>query len=139
MVERLAECNPQRAERLHVVLSTVAGQRAAIAAHRDRFYAARGDSGVLPGSEEQPGTAVFSALDGYLRDMAAVQERERIAGQLLDSVIQRVTVVGLTLAGADGLRMAPEARERIREAADGLDDVIRAIRDLVFNQEYPMR
>ena len=37
-----------------------------------------------------------------------------------------------------GLRMAPEARKRIKEAADGLDDVIRAIRDLVFNQQYPM-
>lgn len=46
-------------------------------------------------------------------------------------------MVGLTLAGAEGLMMAREARERIEEAADSLDDAIRAMRDLIFNRQYP--
>jgi signal transduction histidine kinase len=139
MIERLAEHNPQHAEQLYAVLSTAAGQRAAIAARKDRLHAAgRGDSQLVPGQQDGPEAAAFTTLDSYLHDAAAVQERERIAGQLLDNVIRRVSTLGLTLAGAAGLTMAPEARKRIEEAADGLDDVIRAIRGVVFNQQYPM-
>jgi hypothetical protein len=72
MIERLTERNPQHAERLHGVLSTAAGQRAAIAGRKDRFHVPRrGGSEVLPARPQEPGTAAFSALDSYLRDMAA--------------------------------------------------------------------
>jgi signal transduction histidine kinase len=139
MIERLAEHNPQRAERLRAIGSTAAGQRAVIAACKDRFYAGgRGDGQLLPRRQDEPGAAAFSALDIYLRDMAVVQERERIAGELLDTVIQRVFAVGLTLEGAAGLTAKPEARQRIEEAIGDLDTVIRAIRDTVFNHPYPM-
>jgi signal transduction histidine kinase len=120
IIERLAERNPQHTKPLH------------------RFYADRSGGQQLPKRQDEPEAAAFAALDIYLRDMAVVQERERIAGELLDTVIQRVFAAGLTLEGAAGLTAKPEVRQRIEEAAADLDDVIRAVRDTVFNLPYPM-
>ena len=138
MIERLAERDPQHRERLHAIAGTAASQRAAIAACKRCFYAGgRAGGRLLPERQNEPEAAAFSALDIYLRDMAVVQERERIAGELLDDVIQRVFAAGLTLEGAAGLTTKPEVRQRIEEAADDLDTVIRAIRDAVFNLPHP--
>lgn len=134
MIERLAARNPQHAELLHAISSTAARQRVAIGARKDRFYAARRASGeLLAERQDEPGAAGFSALDIYLRDMAIVSERERIAGELLDNVIRRVFAAGLTLQGAAGLTTMPQVRQRIEEAAGDLDEVIRAIRNAVFD------
>jgi signal transduction histidine kinase len=139
MIERLAERNPQRAERLYAIGSTATRQRAAIAACKDRFYAGgRAGGQLLPGRQDEPEAAAFSTLDTYLRETAVVQERERIAGELLDNVIQRVFAAGLTLEDAAGLTTKPEAREQIEEVVGDLDNVIRAIRNTVFNLPYPM-
>ncbi len=138
MIKRLAERNPQRAEPLHAIGRTAATQRAAITARKHRFYAGgRADGQLLPKPQDEPEVADFSAQDIYLRDMAVAQERERIAGELLGNVIQRVFTAGLTLEGAAGLTAKPEVRQRIEEAVDDLDNVIRAIRDTVFNLPYP--
>lgn len=138
MIERLAGRHPQEANLLRAISSTAAREREAIGARKDRFYAARrsGDK-LLPKRQDGPGAAVLSALDIYLRDMAVVQERERIAGELLENVIRRVFSAGLTLQGAAGLTAEPEVRQRIAEAAGDLDEVIRAIRNAVFSFRHP--
>jgi two-component system, NarL family, sensor histidine kinase DevS len=69
--------------------------------------------------------------------MAVVQERDRIAGELRDKVTRRVFATGLTLCSAAGLRMHPEVRQRIEAAADELDEVIRVIRDALFDLPGP--
>jgi signal transduction histidine kinase len=138
IIGRLAERNLQHTELLHAIGGTAARQRAAIATWKHFYAAGRASGQLLPKRQNEPGAAAFSALDIYLRDMAAVQERERIAGELLDTVIQQVFAAGLSLEGAAGLTTEPEVRQRIEEAADDLDDLIRAIRDTVFNLPHPM-
>jgi signal transduction histidine kinase len=139
MIERLAERSPQHATLLHAISGTAARERVDIGARKDRFYAARRAGGQLPPKrQDEPEAAALAALDVYLRDMAVVQERERIAGELLDNVIRRVFAAGLTLQGAAGLTTEPEVHQRIEEAAEDLDEVIQAIRNTVFNLPYPV-
>jgi PAS domain S-box-containing protein len=59
------------------------------------------------------------------------QERERIARDLHDTVLQRLFGLGLELQ-ALGLRMEPSLTERVERAVDELDRIIRDIRTTVF-------
>jgi signal transduction histidine kinase len=134
MIDRLAKRNPQHAASLRAISSNAAASRAAIAADRQDRRAANRPNGrppTEPGYE--PDAWIISGLELYLRDMATVQERDRMAGELRDKVIQRVFAVGLTLQGAAGLTAQPEVRRRIDAAADELDEVIRVIRDALFS------
>jgi signal transduction histidine kinase len=133
MIDRLAKCNPQYAGRLRAISSTAVASRAAIAADRqDRRAADRPNGQPAPERWYEPDAWIVSGLEAYLRDMAIVQERDRMAGELRDKVIQRVFAAGLTLQGAAGLTTQPEVRRRIDAAAAELDEVIRVIRDALF-------
>ena len=59
------------------------------------------------------------------------EERERIARDLHDTVLQRLFGLGLELQ-ALGLRMEPALTERVERAVDELDRIIRDIRTTVF-------
>lgn len=59
------------------------------------------------------------------------EERERIARDLHDTVLQRLFGLGLELQ-ALGLRMEPVLTERVEHAVDELDRIIRDIRTTVF-------
>jgi len=59
------------------------------------------------------------------------EERERIARDLHDTVLQRLFGLGLELQ-AMGLRMEPVLTERVERAVDELDRIIRDIRTTVF-------
>lgn len=59
------------------------------------------------------------------------EERERIARDLRDTVLQRLFGLGLELQ-AIGLRMQPALTERVERAVDELDRIIRDIRTTVF-------
>ena len=138
MIDRLAERNPQYAGHLQAISGTAARQRAGIAAYcHDCGAAGRPGGQLLSGPRDEPEAAVTSALEAHLRDMAIVQERDRMAGELQDQVIQRVFAAGLTLDGAAGLAAQPEVRRRIEAAADELDEVIRVIRDALFSLPGP--
>jgi len=63
-----------------------------------------------------------------------VSERERIARDLHDSVIQRLFAVGLSLE-ATGRRPAAETAERLHRAVADIDDTIRSIRSSIFSLE----
>ena len=65
-------------------------------------------------------------------DLALVDERERIARDLHDTVIQRLFAVGLSLQGAASRAGADPAFERMRQAIDDIDDTIRDIRSAIF-------
>ena len=65
-----------------------------------------------------------------------VSEHERIARDLHDSVIQRLFAVGMSLQGL--LRLADGVlAERIDESVDSIDDVIREIRQTIFELNTP--
>ncbi len=63
-----------------------------------------------------------------------VSERERIARELHDTVIQRLFAVGLALE-ATSRRPAADMQARLQQAVDDIDDTIRAIRSSIFTLE----
>ncbi|HLV57627.1 MAG TPA: GAF domain-containing protein [Natronosporangium sp.] len=72
------------------------------------------------------------------REMIAVlQDRERIARDLHDVVIQRLFATGLQLQTAARLAVRPEVAQRITAAVDDLDTTIRDIRTAIFELRSP--
>ena len=82
------------------------------------------------------GIAIENArLHDLVRDRALTEDRDRIARDLHDSVIQRLFAIGLSLQGTARLVERPEAVMRIGEAIDKLDDTIRQLRTAIFDIE----
>jgi signal transduction histidine kinase len=82
------------------------------------------------------GIAIENArLHGIVRDRALTEDRDRIARDLHDSVIQRLFAIGLSLQGTARLVERPEAVLRIGEAIDKLDETIRQLRKAIFDIE----
>ena len=71
-----------------------------------------------------------------LDQLQATAERERIGRDLHDTVIQRLFALGMSLQSIERLAATPVA-ERIDHAVDGLDEVIRDIRETIFRLERP--
>jgi len=80
------------------------------------------------------GTAIEKAwLHARVRELDVVADRERIARDLHDTVIQRLFATGLSLQNA--VRLAaplPDVVDRIQLAVDELDEVVRQIRSSIF-------
>jgi signal transduction histidine kinase len=64
--------------------------------------------------------------------VAVFEDRDRIARDLHDLVIQRLYATGMSLQGAVGLIGTPEVAERVSVAVDALDETIREIRSSIF-------
>ena len=64
--------------------------------------------------------------------LALLADRDRIARDLHDHVIQRLFATGMSLQGALPLMMAPAAVDRVRRAVEDLDETIRDIRAAIF-------
>jgi len=64
--------------------------------------------------------------------LAVLEDRDRIARDLHDLVIQRLFATGLQLQGAIRLTGKPQVRERIEAAVDDLDATIRDVRASIF-------
>jgi len=72
------------------------------------------------------------------REMLAVLgDRERIARDLHDVVIQRLFAAGMQLQGAARHAVRPEIRQRIDSVVDDLDTTIRDIRGAIFELRTP--
>lgn len=66
------------------------------------------------------------------QDLALVSDRERIARDLHDVVIQRLFATGLQLQGIAAVAISPDVVRRLDEAVSDLDDTIKAIRGTIF-------
>ena len=101
-----------------------------------------------PGAMPLPGQAVemvrtFAAQAGIALELAEhrsdverlaiLQDRDRIARDLHDLVIQRLYATGMSLQGAMPLLSRPEAADRVSQAVDALDETIREIRSAIFS------
>lgn len=73
-----------------------------------------------------------SRLHERVAKVALLEDRERIARDLHDTVIQRLFALGLTMQSVTRLIDDPDVRSRLDEAVDALDDTVRDIRSLIF-------
>jgi PAS domain S-box-containing protein len=69
--------------------------------------------------------------------LAVTEDRERIARDLHDTVIQRLFAAGMSLQGTAARIDDPEARARLERAVDELDTTIREIRTAIFALQAP--
>lgn len=100
------------------------------------------------GDDEVPLLASFAAQAALAMERARAQEerellvvledRERIARDLHDVVIQRLFATGLQLQSTVPLAARPEIGQRINAAVDELDSTIRDIRRAIFELRTPM-
>jgi signal transduction histidine kinase len=72
------------------------------------------------------------ALQAQLTELTVARDRDRIAADLQENVIQQLLSAGMDLHGTATLVTEPEVRKRVLETADHLDDVLRLTRDAVF-------
>lgn len=64
--------------------------------------------------------------------MAVFEDRDRIAKDLHDLVIQRLYATGMSLQATISLISLPEVADRVNNAVDALDDTIKEIRSAIF-------
>jgi signal transduction histidine kinase len=91
------------------------------------------DEELVVGLAAAAGVAIENTrLQARMAELRVIEERERIARDLHDQVIQRLFATGLTLEAASARTGEPEVAERLARAVTDLDDTIRHIRTTVF-------
>lgn len=71
-------------------------------------------------------------LQSRLRQLTVLADRDRIAADLRDKVIQRIFAAGLTLQSAASRAPSGEVRRRIEASVEELDQAVRTLRDAIF-------
>jgi signal transduction histidine kinase len=83
---------------------------------------------------EQAALALQLADDQYrLAALALISERDRIARDLHDHVIQRLFAHGLHLQSAQARTRVPETQQRLSEMIDDVQDIITDVRTAIFD------
>jgi signal transduction histidine kinase len=96
------------------------------------------DSAMLATFAGQAALALERAQAQEEREMIAVlEDRERIARDLHDVVIQRLFATGLQLQTAARLSNKPEVIDRVNGSVEDLDTTIRDIRTAIFELRAP--
>jgi len=91
------------------------------------------DQELAVGLAAAAGLAIENArLHEQARIASLLEERERIARDLHDDVIQRLFATGLSLQAVSQMVSEPLATERIMRAVDDLDVSIRQVRSTIF-------
>lgn len=100
------------------------------------------DEELVVGLAGAAGVAIENArFAARLHELAVVEDRERIARDLHDTVIQRLFATGMSLQSTVGLvRSDPDAaRARIGQAVEDLDMTIKEIRMAIFAlEQHPL-
>lgn len=96
------------------------------------------DETLAVGLAAAAGAAIDNArLYSQVREVTLLEDRERIARDLHDTVIQRLFATGLMLQGAARLAERPEVVDRIIQAVDDLDATVREVRTSIFELHAP--
>lgn len=91
------------------------------------------DIAVVEAISRVAGAAIQVArLQTRLRHMAVIEDRQRIARDLHDSVIQDIFAVGLSLQGLSTRVSEMEVREQLDSSIDTLDGTVNTLRRYVF-------
>lgn len=102
--------------------------------YRDAHAMLADEREFLAALADQATLAVEKArLQAQVRALAALEERERIAADLHDGIIQSLYATGLGLDASIALvaEHPSKAAARLREVVDGIDTVIRDVRNYV--------
>lgn len=92
-----------------------------------------GDETIAVALASAAGVAIENArLHERVQELALLHDRERIARDLHDTVIQRLFATGLGLQGLARLVDDVDVADRIQVAVDDLDATIREIRGVIF-------
>jgi len=84
-------------------------------------------------------TLVLAEAQAGQQRLAIYQDRDRIARDLHDLVIQRLFATGMSLQGATRLPGVPDdVTERVTRAVDELDETIKEIRHTIFALHEPV-
>jgi signal transduction histidine kinase len=92
------------------------------------------DEELVVGLAAAAGVAIENThLHERVQEVALLEDRERIARDLHDTVIQRLFATGLLLQGT-AVRLAdrPDVAERVQQAVDDLDVTVRHVRSVIF-------
>jgi signal transduction histidine kinase len=82
------------------------------------------------------GVAIENArLHARVGELVLLEDRERIAKDLHDTVIQRLFATGLSLQGTARLAQRPDVAARIQDAVEDLDVTVKHIRTVIFGLE----
>ena len=89
--------------------------------------------GVVETFADQASVAIeYGRAQADLRRLGLMDERERIAKELHDGIIQSLFAVGMGLQGTALMAGSPETSARIEGAVGELDRVIRDLRNYIF-------
>ncbi len=75
----------------------------------------------------------LASTQRHLRELDVLSDRDRIARDLHDHVIQRLFAIGLSLQGTIPRSRLPEVRQRLTNSVDDLQEVIQEIRTAIFD------
>lgn len=78
-------------------------------------------------------------LQESLRELSLIADRDRIAADLRDKVIQRIFAAGMSLQGAAAMIADPQARRRVEASVGDLDHAVRLLRDAIFGLEHRLQ
>jgi signal transduction histidine kinase len=99
------------------------------------------DEELVVGLASAAAVAIDNArLHARERELDLLEDRERIARDLHDTVIQRLFATGLSLQASIRLSDDPRLTTRIQTAIDDLDTTVREVRAAIFelhNPQYP--
>ena len=91
------------------------------------------DQELVVGLASAAGIAIENArLHARVAELATVEDRERIARDLHDTVIQRLFAIGLSLQATLRLVNQPAVTTRLTTAIDDLDATVRDVRAAIF-------
>jgi signal transduction histidine kinase len=93
----------------------------------------RAQADVVASFAAQAGVALeFAASRAEAERLSLYEDRDRIARDLHDLVIQRLYATGMSLEGAMPMITRPEVASRITNAVDAMDETIKEIRATIF-------
>ncbi len=91
------------------------------------------DQELAIGLASAAGIAIENArLHARVAEFATIEDRERIARDLHDTVIQRLFAIGLGLQSTIRLETDPAIKKRLMAAVDDLDTTVRDVRTAIF-------